>query len=145
MTQIAFHVNVPDKLAYSCRLLRKAYLSGARVMVTAEPDVLLELDHWLWRFSATEFVPHCRAGAPEATLAASPIVLAKSLTVCPHHEVLLNLGQRIPAGFEAFERLIEVVQEAHDEVLTGRDRWRHYVAKGYTPIKHERVQPGVPA
>ena len=30
MTEIAFHFNVPDKLAYSCRLLRKAYLSGAR-------------------------------------------------------------------------------------------------------------------
>ena len=42
MTEIIFHVNVPDKLAYSCRLLRKAYLSGARVSVTAEPDVLAE-------------------------------------------------------------------------------------------------------
>jgi hypothetical protein len=37
MTEIAFHFNVPDKLAYSCRLLRKAYLSGARVVVTGEP------------------------------------------------------------------------------------------------------------
>lgn len=145
MTKIAFHVNVPDKLAYSCRLLRKAYLSGARVMVTAEPDVLLELDHLLWRFSAAEFVPHCRAGAPEATLAASPIVLAKSLAACPHHEVVLNLGQCIPTGFEAFDRLIEVVQAVHDDVLAGRERWRHYAAKGYTPKKHECVQTGAPA
>ena len=31
MTEIAFHFNAPDKLAYACRLLRKAVASGARV------------------------------------------------------------------------------------------------------------------
>ena len=38
MTEVAFHFNAPDKVAYACRLLRKAVGSGARVVVTAEAD-----------------------------------------------------------------------------------------------------------
>ncbi|MCX7257614.1 MAG: DNA polymerase III subunit chi [Polaromonas sp.] len=125
MSRIDFHVHVSDKLAYSCRLLRKACLSGARVAVVAEPEVLVALDELLWQFSPVEFVPHCRAGASEAALAASPIVL--------------NLGRDVPAGFEAFERLIDVVAAGDDEVTAGRGRWKHYVALGHSPEKH---QPG---
>ena len=142
MTEIAFHVNVPDKLAYSCRLLRKAYLSGARVTVTAEPEVLAELDQLLWSFSPAEFVPHCRADAPESSIAATPILLTGSLATSSHHEVLVNLGQAIPAEFERFERFIEVVALAHDDVAAGRSRWKHYAARGYALKTHDRTQPG---
>ena len=58
MTEIAFHVNVPDRLAYACRLLRKAVRQGARVAVTAPPATLRGLDRALWTFEPTEFVPH---------------------------------------------------------------------------------------
>lgn len=140
MSRIDFHVHVSDKLAYSCRLLRKACLSGARVAVVAEPEVLVALDDLLWRFSPVDFVPHCRAGAPEASLAASPIVLSKSLSApaCAGREIVLNLGQEVPAGFEAFERLIEVVAAGDDEVAAGRRRWKHYAALGHVPEKHDR-------
>ena len=30
MTEVAFHFNVPDKLVYTCRLLRKACRARAR-------------------------------------------------------------------------------------------------------------------
>lgn len=142
MTEIAFHFNVPDKLAYSCRLLRKAYLSGARVAVTAEPDVLAELDALLWGFSATEFVPHCTTSASLITMTATPIVLVESLAGCLHHEVLVNLGQAIPAGFEGFERCIEMVALPPEDVMAGRGRWKHYVARGYSLVRHDLSQPG---
>lgn len=139
MSRIDFHVHVGDKLDYSCRLLRKASLSGARVAVVAEPEVLVALDELLWRFSPVEFVAHCRAGAPQAVLAASPIVLSKSLGVpaCAGRQIVLNLGHDVPAGFEAFERLIEVVPAGDAEVAAGRRRWKHYVALGHAPQKHE--------
>ena len=35
MTDVAFHFNAPDKLAYACRLLRKAVGSGSRVVNTS--------------------------------------------------------------------------------------------------------------
>jgi DNA polymerase-3 subunit chi len=109
MTEVAFHFNVPDKLGYACRLLRKAAGSGAKVVVTGEADLLRALDTELWTFSALEFLPHCHAASADAqVLAASPIVLADAPRATPHQEVLVNLGTRIPDGFERFERLIEV-------------------------------------
>ncbi|GAB1384719.1 hypothetical protein MASR1M50_30400 [Burkholderiales bacterium] len=64
MTDVAFHFNVPDKLGYACRLLRKAHAAGGSVGVVAAPVVLQELDARLWSFSALDFVPHCLADAP---------------------------------------------------------------------------------
>ncbi|MDP1739550.1 MAG: DNA polymerase III subunit chi [Polaromonas sp.] len=137
MTEVAFHFNVPDKLAYGCRLLRKAWGSGARVIVTAEPDTLERLDLMLWTFSALEFVPHCRQSAPVATLAASPVLLASTLADCPHHEVLVNLGQGVPPGFERFERFIELVTVADADRAAARSRWKHYTDRGYAMKRHD--------
>ncbi len=142
MTEIAFHFNVPDKLAYGCRLLRKAYLSSARIVVTAEPQVLAELDALLWSFSPADFLPHCIAAAPVTTLAATPIVLAGTLADCAHREILVNLGQEVPLGFEGFERFIEVVSLHPEDAQSGRDRWKHYAARGYALIRHDLAKAG---
>ena len=137
MTEIAFHFNMPDKLAYSCRLLRKIYLSGSTVAVTAEPDLLAELDMLLWSFSATEFVPHCMADALPETVVATPVVLVAPLAGNFARGVLLNLGLGIPEGFEKFGRLIEVVSQSSDDVQAGRGRWRDYAGRGYDLKRHD--------
>jgi len=142
MTEIAFHFNVPDKLTYSCRLLRKAYLSGAQVVVTGESAVLAELDQLMWSFAPSEFVPHCRAGATESTVVASPVVLAESLQDCPHYGVLVNLGQGIPPEFERFERFIEVVAREDGDRLAARGRWKHYTDRGYAMKRHDLATAG---
>lgn len=142
MTEIAFHFNVPDKLMYGCRLLRKAYLSGANVVVTAGPDVLAELDELLWSFSPTDFVPHCRASESENSLIGTPVLLAESLVAVPHHGVLVNLGQGTPDGFERFERVIEVVTQADDERLVARSRWKYYSDRGYAMKRHDLASTG---
>lgn len=138
MTGVEFHSNVPDKLGYACRLLRKAALKGAKVAVTGEPALLRELDTVLWTFDATEFVPHCLANAPAGMLHATPIVLCDSAAAAPHHDVLVNLGSRVPEGFERFERLIEVVTVHEDDKVRGRERWKHYKSRGYDVQNHDR-------
>ena len=140
MTDIAFHFNAPDKLAYGCRLLRKIYLSGAKATVTAEPAVLAELDTLLWAFSAPDFVPHCTAAAAPATLALTPVVLATSPAGHSQQGILVNLGHELPVGFEGFERLIEVVSLAPEDAQAGRSRWKHYAASGYTLKRHDLAQ-----
>lgn len=137
MTEIAFHFNMPDKLAYSCRLLRKIYLSGAKAAVTGEPALLEAFDALLWSFSATEFVPHCGPMALPATLATTPIVLTASPAECSQFGVLVNLGQVVPARFEGFERFIEVVSIVSDDAQAGRSRWKHYAGRGYTLLRHD--------
>ena len=139
MTDIEFHVNVTDKLHYSCRLLRKAYRSGAKAVVTAEPELLMQLDQLLWSYSTTEFLPHCRSDSPFQTLAATPIWLAEQLDACPYPSgsVLVNLGQQVPGNFERFERFIEVASSHENDRLAARDRWKHYRDRGYSLKRHE--------
>lgn len=131
MTEVAFHFNAPDKISYACRLLRKASRQGARVVVTGSADLLQQLDAALWSFSATDFVAHTLATADATVLAASPVVLLESVLEAPHQQVLLQLGDAVPAGFERFERLIEVVTLEEDDRALARQRWKHYASRGY--------------
>ena len=140
MTEITFHFNVPDRTAYACRLLRKASRSGARVAVTAGAEVLAELDRALWAFDPVEFVPHARLTAtesPSPRLAPTPIWLVEDVAGAPHHEVLVNLGDSSPPGFESYTRLIEIVSTADADRAAARQRWRHYADRGYRIERHE--------
>lgn len=142
MTEVAFHFNMPDKLPYLCRLLRKAAAQGAQVAVTGPQPVLDELDAALWSFSETDFVPHCRADSDAVVRAASPIVLGVEPTQSAHHEVLLNLGAQVPAGFERFERVIEIVGADDQERAQSRARWKYYQQRGYALVRHDFADRG---
>lgn len=140
MTEVSFHFNVPDRLAYACRLLRKATRMGARVVVVAPASILADLDRALWTFDALEFVPHlrltpCVAATPR--LAETPIMLVESVAEAPHHDVLLNLDSVPPAGFETFARVVEIVSADAQERASARERWKHYAARGYAIERHE--------
>ena len=137
MTEIAFHFNAPDRVAYTCRLLRKAVASGARLVVTGPPEALDRLDAELWTFSPTDFVPHCRAPSEPDMLAASPVVLTSETDTAPHHQVLVNLGIAVAPGFERFERVIEVVGLDDADRQQARGRWRHYADRGYAMTRHD--------
>ncbi|PUE26527.1 DNA polymerase III subunit chi [Limnohabitans sp. JirII-29] len=140
MTEIAFHFNAPDKLAYACRLLRKAVASGAKVVVTGDETSLQTLDTLLWTFSALEFLPHCRADSPLEQRMVSPIVLAAQIDgneALPHHQVLLNLSDAVMPGYERFERTIEVVTLDEQDRQHARQRWKHYADRGYAITRHD--------
>ncbi|TKC83012.1 DNA polymerase III subunit chi [Trinickia terrae] len=129
MTRIDFHTNVGDSLLYACRLVRKAYQAGQPLVVLAEPARLRAFDERLWTFSPLDFIPHCMAD--NALANDTPVVLATDLERAPHHQILLNLGAAVPAQFARFERLIEVIGNAHDELAAGRERYRFYRDRGY--------------
>lgn len=140
MTRVSFHFNVPHRLEYACRLLRKATRQNARITVTGSAPVLADLDRALWSFEPTEFIPHVLLRDGQALperLADTPVCLSTTLAGAPHHDVLLNLGAEPPAGFESFERLIEIVSTDDDERAAARARWKHYAARGYAIEKHE--------
>jgi DNA polymerase-3 subunit chi len=129
MTQVDFHTNVGDKLAYACRLARKAYLAGQPVLVTGEAQILQAFDALLWTFSPLDFIPHCALGSELA--AVTPVVLAEQFDDAPHYRILLNLGATVPEHFARFERLLEVVGDAPDDLTAGRERYRFYRDRGY--------------
>ncbi len=138
MTEVAFHFNAPDKQAYACRLLRKALAAGSRVVVTAPDEALARLDTLLWTFSQTDFIAHVRLPADAALAGASPVVLTeRPAQDVPHRQVLLNLGQAMPAGFEQYQRVIEVVSLDDEDRQLARGRWKQYTELGYTIVRHD--------
>ncbi len=149
MTEISFYTDVPDKLAYACRLLRKAVNTGAKVGVAGEPQALAQLDVMLWTFSPTDFIPHCFDDANAGMLAASAVWLASGAPAAANAhqgQILLNLGAPVPEGFERFERLMELVGTNDEDRLAGRARWKHYAHRGYALIRHNLAKTAaVPA
>lgn len=137
VTEVAFHFNAPDRVAYACRLLRKAVSSGAKIVVTGLPDTLRQLDTALWTFSPTDFVPHCHLESEAWIVAASPVILVASTESVPHQQVLLNLGNLVLEDFDRFERVIEVVGLDDEDRQGARGRWKHYADRGYAITRHD--------
>ena len=136
-----FHLGVANRVGYATRLLRKAHAQDAKVVVCAPPAMLAELDALLWTSEPASFIPHVRlapdATAPEHLAAATPIWLVERAEQAPTHDVLLNLGDELVAGFEAFERVIEVVPRDEGAKQAARRRWKHYADRGYVLRHHE--------
>jgi DNA polymerase-3 subunit chi len=140
VTEISFRFNVPDRLAYACRYLRKAARAGRTAVAVAPAERLAQLDRALWRFDPTDFVPHVRlaSGArPSPLHAATPVWLVERAADAPSRGLLLNLGDEAPAGFEDFERVVELVSTDPGDRSSARARWRQYQAQGHALESHD--------
>jgi len=135
MTRIDFHSNVPNKLAYACRLVRKARAAQCKIVLLGKDrGELTQLDQLLWSFSEQDFIPHVHASAPLA--AQTPVILTDSEAVAlPHHHVLINLSGNTPEHFARFERMFEIISSDEADKAAGRDRYRLYKERGY-PLSH---------
>lgn len=143
MTEVAFHFNAPDKLAYVCRFVRKALRNDARVVVTGPQALMQTLSAMLWRLSPADFLAHACEGDDAQVFAASPVVLVQDVRCAPHQQVLLNLWDTVPEHFAPFERMVEVVsaQDEHDRAQA-RLRWKHYAGLGLSIVRHDLVLKG---
>lgn len=137
MPRIEFHFNAPALVPYACRLLRKVSSHGLRAQVVGLPSTLGQLDQMLWTFSPLDFLPHCGPNASPAMRGASRLLLCEQPEVDWPAAVLVNLGERVPEGFEAFERVIEVVSIDDLHRAQARERWRDYTARGHELVRHD--------
>ena len=135
MTRVDFHSKVPDKIAYACRLVRKARAADLKVVVfAADRAQMAAFDEALWTFSEQDFLPHVPAG--DELAAVTPVILTHDAAqALPHHQVLVNLSRETPAHFARFERMFEIVSTDEDDLLAGRERYRQYQQRGY-PLTH---------
>jgi DNA polymerase-3 subunit chi len=135
MTRIDFHTNIPDKLSYACRLARKAYAAGGKLVLLTEDAAQAEkLNEALWNVSETDFLPHVMAGDPLA--AHTPIIVTDSdQGDLPHADMLVNLTQRTPANVDRFNRVFEIISVDEDDAAAGRKRYVAYKQQSY-PLTH---------
>ena len=142
MARIEFHFNAPALVGYTCRLLRKVHARGLRAQVIGHASTLAQLDQALWTFAPLEFLPHCTVQAPAPMLQVSAVLLAEAPSADWHRQVLINLGEGVPAGFEGFERMIDVVSVDELHRAQGRERWREYARLGHELVRHDLQQSG---
>lgn len=135
MTRIDFHTNIPDKVAYACRLARKAYGARAKIVVLAESGAQAEaLNAALWTVSDADFLPHVMADDPLAPQ--TPIVITDNEDVAlPHHDMLVNLTRRTPNNFAQFARVFEIISLDEEDAAEGRKRYTAYKKQSY-PLTH---------
>ena len=138
MTEVAFHFGAPDRLSYTCRLLRKATGTGVRVLVRCSAAEVQALDTALWSLGPTEFITHCDTQAAEAVRSRSSVLLVpEEGPLDPVFPVLVNLADDVPEGFEAFRRVIEVVSTDEQDRSLARRRWKQYTERGYAITRHD--------
>jgi DNA polymerase-3 subunit chi len=135
MTRIDFHTNISDKLSYACRLARKAYSAGGKLVLLAEDaGQAARLNEALWNLSETDFLPHVMAGDPLA--GQTPIIVADSDDAeLPHADMLVNLTRRTPAHVARFTRVFEIISTDEDDAAAGRKRYVAYKQQSY-PLTH---------
>lgn len=145
MTRIDFAFGAPDRLRMACQVVRKRVLAGQRLVVYCKDGSrLAAFDRMLWAFDDTAFVPHVLANDPLAP--ETPVVLtagdpqqAAQAAAQPDQPQpwLLNLDDDCPPGFDAFERLLEIVSDDPDDKQAARQRWRTYQTAGHAPQSHD--------
>lgn len=140
MTEVSFHFNAPDKRGYACRVIRKGYQKGVRMLVLCEAADMEALDAALWTFASDDFIPHGMEGDAPSVLARSAVTIASEVPAenpLPSPSVLINLTNRLPDAYARFSRVIEVVTGSEQDRSLARERWRSYKADGIEPGRHD--------
>ena len=125
------------RLRTACRLAEKAYDQGLRVTLrTGGAAETAEIDELLWSFSDRSFVPHCVWPADSAIAVETAVLIGSGALPDSHRDVLVNLGDDAPSGFEGYARVLEIVGADEAAKTLGRSRWRRYREHGANPESH---------
>lgn len=117
----------------ACRLTEKAFSQSHKVCITVDsPEEADALDKLLWTFRDGSFIPHDIAKGD----ADEPVLIASGDLPAGMSDVLINLRQRVPEGYERFQRVIEPLDGNAPVRKDGRERFKHYRDQGITPESH---------
>lgn len=140
MTRVDFYV-LPDqkengRALLACRLVDKAYSLGHSIylLVASDPQAAA-LDDLLWTFRQDSFIPHERY--PLVEEGDSPVLIGTLLPTDRTAQVLINLTDQLPEGFERYERVVELVDQTPEVLAKSRERFRQYRERGVTPETHK--------
>ncbi|MEZ5705396.1 MAG: DNA polymerase III subunit chi [Burkholderiaceae bacterium] len=137
MTEVAFHVNVPDPMAYTCRLIRKGYLRGLSMLVVGDARQTAQLDRLLWSMRNVDFIPHCLGSEAGPMVDCSAVVLTQGDAPERAFDALVNLKSDMSPAFSSYAKVFEVVSFEPDALEAARQRWRAYKQAGLEPLRHE--------
>ena len=110
-----------------CKIIENYYRVDRSIFVLAPNETLANrFDQLLWTYSDTSFLPHELLSENSGS---TPIVIGTELSDTYRQRVLINLTDEVPAGFDAFEEVIEVVSADPVAQQQARNRYKTYRAK----------------
>ena len=116
-----------QRMIVACRLAEKAYLREQRAVLLAESAGDAEaLDGLLWTFADQSFVPHGLVTNGTAADPSAPVQLTADAARAPDADVLVNLSERVPDGFERYPRIAEIVDAEQTRRERARERFKAY-------------------
>lgn len=127
------------RLLFACRLAEKAWSQGVKVWLQVnDQGTAEELDNLLWSFRPDSFIPHAlSAMLPELEDEEVPVIIGHEAE-CPVQEgLLVVLSESVPAFWQGFSRIAEIVPDDEDSRLHSRAHWTHYKNAGITPTHHK--------
>ncbi len=139
MARVDFYVleqaDSQARMRLACRLAEKAWSQSQKVlMLTPDSADAQILDEMLWTFRDRSFVPH-EIYSPQRAPRAS-VLISDDAGIAGVADVLINLSDRVPEGFERFARIVEPVDGDPARRQSGRERFRFYRERGLAPASH---------
>lgn len=147
MTEIHFYTHASPLPQASrdiaIRLAGKAFRQqGYRCLMLTGEEALETLGSDIAE-TANAFLPQSRINKPDARQV--PVILATRQELeqsCPMEndlpELLINLHDDIPPGFQSFIRLAEIIGWEDAQRASGRKRFLWYQSRGY-PLHHHQL------
>jgi DNA polymerase III subunit chi len=121
----------------ACRLAEKAYLQDLKVVILQDNlNDAKALDELLWTFDERSFVPHQIAEGSSFD-AATPVHLTVESANMPVADLLLNLTDRLPSGWERYARIAEIIDTDEERRRLGRERFKAYRDQKVTLDTHQ--------
>ena len=127
-----------DRFLLTCRLAERIHAQHLRAYVHV-PDTqqALHIDRLLWTYKQHSFIPHGLATQVDREW--TPILIGSDGDPGGENQILVNLGPEVPAFFDRFERLLDLVDLDPAVKQAGRARFRHYRDRGYA-LEHHQIQ-----
>jgi DNA polymerase-3 subunit chi len=137
--EITFYVladsSAEARLGTACRLIEKTFRHKHQVYVQVSDRAEAErLDELLWTFKAESFIPHHLVG--DGPTPPPPVRIGHGALPPEARDLLVNLGPTVPAGFERFRRVLEIVGGGEETREAARQHWRQYKQQGYAVSSH---------
>jgi DNA polymerase III subunit chi len=139
--EISFYVlpteSTQERYLFACKLIEKAYRSGAFAYVLTDSLEQSQLiDDLLWTFRAGSFIPH-QIYTSELPSVENTVLIGSSNPPTHWQKTLINLSSQCPQDFQQIERILEILDNSEETKTFGRNRYRQYQQAGIEIATHK--------
>ena len=96
------------------------------VIVNDTLDDARALDDLLWTFNERSFIPHKICLDAVSLDPATPVQLTVEPSTVPPADLLVNMTARLPARWESYPRIAEIIDADEERRRLGRERFKSY-------------------